>query len=342
MKIAIISLTDKGAETGGRISNGFGQNNTVKRFSFTSCQDAERYSDIRSLTSELFGSYEIIVFVCAVGIAVRMIAPHVSSKLTDPAVVAVDEQGKFAVPLLSGHIGGANAAAEKIAEYIGATPVITTATDIGRRFSPDSFAKANDLIIKDINMAKVISSAVLRGERIGVESELPLINIPEEIAPDCECAYGICISGNSSRNPFMHTLNLIPRNIIIGIGCRKGVSESVLESRIINALCFAGIEPERLCAAATIDIKSDEPAIISFCKKYDIPLRVFTSEEIMKVEGEFTSSEFVRNTVGADNVCERSAAACGGKIIMKKNAGDGVTCAAAEINKALDFERKIL
>lgn len=115
-------------------------------------------SSLRDWTGRRFAQSDAIIFIGACGIAVRSIAPFVSSKKTDPAVVVIDEQGKFAISLLSGHIGGANELTEEISNLLHATPVITTATDINNKFAVDVFAKTNGCYISDMTMAKEISA----------------------------------------------------------------------------------------------------------------------------------------------------------------------------------------
>ena len=113
---------------------------------------------------KLFQAHSALIFVGSVGIAVREIAPHVRSKATDPAVISLDELGKFVIPILSGHIGGANALAARLADALGATPVITTATDINHRFSVDTWATCHGCAISSLAAAKQVSAAVLEGD----------------------------------------------------------------------------------------------------------------------------------------------------------------------------------
>ncbi|MGN0587197.1 MAG: cobalt-precorrin 5A hydrolase [Oscillospiraceae bacterium] len=344
MKIAVISITEKGRLLSRKITAFLNEKHSVERFCFHTHSDeiAHSFDDISSLTAKLFIGYDALIFVCACGIAVRSIAPHIVSKTCDPAVIVIDDCGKFAVPILSGHIGGANCLAGLISENIGAVPVITTATDVGGRFSPDSFAKANGLIITDINAAKEIAAAVLDGEKIGLCSDYPCENIPSEFLPDGACRTGICISADRSKKPFDVTLSLVPRNIIVGIGCKRNTSCDTIETHIVHCFETAGIDLDRLCAAATIDIKADEKGLIEFCQKYKINLLTFSADELMKVSGSFSCSGFVLEKTGTDNVCERNAVKAGGKLILPKTTGSGVTAALAEFPVTLDFERKVL
>lgn len=139
------------------------------------------------------------------------------------------------------------------------------------------------------------------------------------------------------------TLCLVPKNIVIGIGCKKGACINTIEKTVMTALENADIQPDRVCGAATIDLKSSEPGLLEFCEKYGITPVFYTADELMEVAGDFSTSDFVKQVTGADNVCERSAVrASGGNIVMPKYADNGVTVAAAEIPVTIDFERKML
>lgn len=118
----------------------------------------------RAIYGVCFSSMDALIFVGACGIAVREIAPYVKSKKTDPAVVCIDEAGQFVIPLLSGHIGGANALAEKLAEKLDATAVVTTATDVRGKFAVDAWAARHGCAISDMGLAKAVSAAILEGD----------------------------------------------------------------------------------------------------------------------------------------------------------------------------------
>lgn len=343
MKAAIISLTENGRIIAEKIASGLGKKHICTRYAFEKhCdENAISFSDMNLLTAELFHSQDALIFICACGIAVRMIAPHIVSKTTDPAVISIDERGKFAVPLLSGHIGGANALAERTAEIIGAVPVITTATDIGGLFSPDSFAKANHLHICEMNIAKEIASLIINGEKIGFFSRYPYKNLPERFFGETK-NIGICISDDTSESSFEITLHLVPKNISVGVGCRKNTPPDAFEEFIFKMLDKNNIPIWRVGTVNTVLIKKDEAAILQLCRKNDLPLRFYSPQELMSVDGEFSHSDFVMKTTGADNICERSAAANGGRIIVPKYAENGMTFAAAEEEICIDFERKIL
>ena len=230
-----------------------------------------------------------------------------------------------------------------LADALGNTAVITTATDVGGQFSPDSFAVANGFIITDLAAAKEIAAEVLDDEKVGFSTEYRHGGLPDELTEFGICRTGIYVGTESDVKPFDVTLRLVPRNIVLGIGCKKGTSAEAVETAVSRALAEAGIDAERVCQVATIDLKAREEGLLGFCGRRDIDLRTYTAEELMAVKGDFDSSEFVRETTGADNVCERSAVLCsGGKLVLRKTAFDGVTVAAAEAPVYLDFERNVL
>lgn len=275
---------------------------------------------------KIFKKADLIVFFTAAGIAVRSIAPYIEHKSKDPAVVVVDECGKYAVSLLSGHHGGANDYAVRIAASIGAEPVITTATDREGKFAVDEFAAKNNLAVTDWEAAKRVSAHVLEGGNV------------------------ICRAENSKKSSIKiiteqnETLILAAKNIYIGIGCKKGTDSSRIEAAIDRALDMADISLINVAGIASIDLKADEPGLMEVCGKLNLELEVFSAKELSCVKGSVSSSEFVEKVTGVDNVCERSAvlASFGGKLILKKQIFDKVTVALAERHMDMEDMRRQL
>lgn len=343
-KAAVISLTERGRALSAYIKSAVNCFE-ITRFCFFkhSDEDAVSFDDMSKLTGEIFNEYDALVYVCASGIAVRMTAPFLVSKRSDPAVIVIGEQGTHVIPVLSGHIGGANAFAELIAEKIGAEAVITTATDTGGRFSPDSFAVANDLLITDFYAAKKIASAVLEGKKIGFKCGLPYDFLPDDLVVSEDTEFGIIVGDVSVSSLYSTTLYLQPKNIVIGIGCKKGTPADDISEAVRKAFSDNGISQGRICKAASIDLKADEAGLLEYSHNTGISLVTYSSEELMKVKGDFTKSEFVRSVTGVDNVCERSAVLfSGGKLVIRKTALNGVTVAAAEMPVEIDFKKKVI
>lgn len=322
------------------------------------CSSLPDISEERSLPECVQEGFErgvdAIVFLCAAGIAVRAIAPCIRHKSTDPAVLVVDETGKFCISLLSGHAGGANELAERIGKLIGALPVITTATDREHKFAVDDFARKNGLVITDWKLAKRISAAILEGERIEIQSDILAEGIlPKELhwkepgekdsegaeRKTCREKLGICISYRQSENPVsVDTLQLIPRLVAVGIGCRKGTSEEKIDKAVEQCLREERIRPEAVFVVASIDLKREEEGILSYCSRKGIQFLTYSSDTLRQVPGEFTDSPFVEQITGVSNVCERSAvAASGGSLICRKRIYEGVTVALAEKKGSVVF-----
>ena len=177
MKIASIAFTENGAKIVKMLVREIGVKGYV--FEKYKTDGLETFNNVSSLVRDIFKKYNAIVFVGACGIAVRSIAPCVKDKAKDPAVVVVDEKGNFAIPILSGHIGGANDLSEKIATLTSGVAVITTATDINKKFSVDTFAVRNNLHIGDTKLIKEISSRILNDKKVGLYTDYELKNVPD-------------------------------------------------------------------------------------------------------------------------------------------------------------------
>ena len=285
---------------------------------------------------ESFSSSELMVFVGSCGIAVRKIAPYVHDKRTDPAVLCVDELGTFVIPLLSGHIGGANALARKLAESLHATPVITTATDINRKFSVDTWATEHGCAISSMKLAKAVSAAILEGD-IPLKSDFPIVgNLPNGVIPGENGNLGIYLT-ITDKEPFENTLRLTPKLLHLGIGCRRGTEKEAIANAVEQVFRENGLDFRAVKCAASIDLKQDEEGLLSFCKEQNIPIHFYTAEELTALPGEFTPSPFVRKVTGVDNVCERSALVGADNLIVKKTACHGVTVAVAMENWEVHF-----
>ena len=291
-------------------------------------------------TGELFESCDAIVFVGACGIAVRAIVPYVVSKTSDPAVLVIDERGQHVISLLSGHIGGANGLTWRIAEAIGADPVITTATDVNNRFSVDAWAAKNGLLIGEMDLAKKFSAEILKRD-LPFYSELPVDGaLPEGIVLSQDGDLGAAVTFRTT-GPYQDTLRLIPKCLHLGIGCRRGTPVQRIRSLTEDTLAEYGIDLRAVRQIASIDVKSDEEGLLTFVEAIDVPVQFYSAEQLRQIQGDFTPSAFVQSQVGVDNVCERAAmcsAGEGAKLIVKKTAADGVTVAVAQENRRLTFE----
>ncbi len=308
MNTAIAAFTHRGVNLALRLA-GFleGRVFAPQRFSRDGVNVID--SPLSEWAGKMFREASALIFVSACGIAVRAVAPHVKDKMNDPAVVVIDESGRFVVPLLSGHVGGANDLARKIAAFLHAVPVITTATDVNNLVAVDEWAVKNDCAIENPGAVKSVSGSLLEGYPVGVA--VTYENIPV---------------------PFPITLMLRPRVLVLGAGCKRGVSPEDFESSAMDFLKGAGVSVMSLKALATIDIKRDEPAMKIFAESHNIPLVTFAADELNTLKGSFTASERVRHFTGTDNVCERSCVLCageGGVLLRSKTVYNGITFALA-------------
>ncbi len=285
----------------------------------------------------MFEDADAMIFVSSCGIAVREIAPFVHDKRSDPAVICIDELGGFVIPILSGHIGGANELAGELAVFLGAAPVITTATDINHRFSADAWAARNGFIIDDMRMAKEISAAILEKD-LPLLCDLPVVSdYPKGTFPGKDGDIGIYI-GWENRKPFSKTLHLIPPVLNLGIGCRKGISETAIRTAVNMVSEQFHIDKRAIREAASIDMKADEPGLLGFCHDEGIQIHFFSADSLRNVQGSFSHSDFVKEVTGVDNVCERAAMKLSDRLIVPKTAVNGVTIAVGEIIREVNFE----
>lgn len=287
-------------------------------------------------TSTQFAQADALIFVGAAGIAVRAIAPHCKSKATDPAVVVLDECGQFAVPLLSGHLGGANALARALAEACGAIPVITTATDANGVFAVDEWAKAQGCAVLEPERIKLVSGALLAGHTVRLASDWPVQGTPpagvDPARTPAEADFALTLS------PAGDALHLVPRIGVLGIGCRRGTCAEQLEAAFADFCARHGLAPACITAVASIDLKADEAGLLAFCRAHGWPITFYSAEQLRALSGPFTPSPFVQSVTGVDNVCERAAVlASGGCIRIPKQAGGGVTLALALCPYAPDW-----
>lgn len=370
MKISCIGFTDKGLETARKIQAALVQNNSNMVDLWSGKKGIRSGEGVKTVennvhtwTIDHFYTEDAIVFVGAVGTAVRMIAPVVSSRLKDPAVIVVDEAGKWAVALLSGHIGGANHLTRQIAEGIGAQAVITTDADLEHRFDAGLFAKDNDMKIEDPELAGEISSAILDERPVGFWSD-PLFPIqgaaPDELSiypPETELYdeengqerpdLGVCVSLSGQKTVFRNSLSLIPRAVVLGVNCKKGTEPAELERFLFNFLDVSGVSLDAVFRVAGIDVRVQEPAIRIFCRKYDLPFETYTAPQLIRVPGKFKPSSLVEMTVGVDNICERAAVLGAmnrelpGKLIAEKRSYGGMSAALALAGRDYCWEKPL-
>ena len=299
----------------------------------------EKKVDLHAFTRQAFAESDLLVFVGAAGIAVRAIAPYIHSKLTDPAVVSVDDGAQFCIPLLSGHIGGANRFARRIAEITGAVAVVTTATDVHGLFAVDDWAARQGYFLENPGAAKRISANLLAGKPVGVCCEFPLEgNLPAGVIqgkfpPD----FRVTLHTGEGDPEILH---IVPPFAVLGIGCRKQTPAEKIEQAFSSFCRENRLSPHAFSRVCSIDLKQKEAGILSFCSQHGLEFVTYSAQQLAALQGAFTSSAFVSKVTGVDNVCERAAvlgAGSGGKLLVKKTVFEGVTLAAAVTAQTVCF-----
>ena len=346
MKVAFIAFTRRGYETmqnlavnmalsSPRIGDEFTLT-TTKRLADEVGLDS--FDDLGVWTGERFADSDALVFIGATGIAVRAIAPHVRDKFSDPAVVSVDEAGQFAVPMLSGHVGGANDLAREVAAAIGARAVVSTATDVNGLFAVDEWARKQGLALVERQIAKEVSACLLDGGTVGFASDIAVEGaLPSGVEEDPH-ELGIKVGLDTADCPFAHTLHLVPRVVTVGVGCKRGTDAAALEAFVRGALANAHVSPAAVARVASIDVKRDEEAVFALARALGCEPVFYSAEQLAAVEGIFASSDFVRAAVGVDNVCERAAVAGGARLIGGKEAHEGMTVALGQDEASVRFD----
>ncbi|PID89484.1 MAG: cobalt-precorrin 5A hydrolase [Bacteroidia bacterium] len=282
---------------------------------------------LKTFCGSLFEKHDALIFIMATGIVVRSIAPWIRHKTKDPAVLVIDDKGTHVISLLSGHLGGANALTLKVAELISAKPVITTSSDVNKRTSVDMLAQKYGLLIDSMSDAKDITAIIVNGGTVALDDDCQIINEP--IRQEAGTTIGKIIVSNKAhiaeQLPFV---KLIPKNIILGLGCRKGILPSKFMDFINDTLKVHNIDKRSIRLIASIDVKKEERAILEAGKTLNVPCQFYSAESLQEVDDLFEGSAFVKQTVGVASVSTCSAytaAKKSGIFLAKKIKKEGMT-----------------
>ncbi|MCW2631432.1 MAG: precorrin-3B C17-methyltransferase, partial [Pseudonocardia sp.] len=324
MTIALFAVTAGGRRAAGQVADALGEDAVVVT------------EPVRDALPNLWPTLDAAVFFLAIGASVRLIAPLLADKRTDPGVVCVDEGRRFVVALTGGHAGGANELAERVAAVLGATPVITTASDSTATTPLDELVQLLDATaVGDLAAAGV---AVLDGEPVRLVNPLrfPVPPLPPNVSPHAERpSHTIVIDDRMAHQP-AHTLRLVPRTLVVGIGSARGGSETAVRAALARLSSKHGLDLRAVRAYATVDLKADEAGILAATAP--APLLTYAADELAAVDVP-TPSEVVRAAVGTPSVAEAAAILgardlAGGapvELVAAKIIGDNVTVAATRI-----------
>lgn len=345
--IALWVVTPKGLELAKKLQAGMPR---AVLFRPVRVPDAVTGDNTRTFTrlveavAEQFHRFGGHIFIMATGIVVRSIAPHLHAKTVDPAVVVVDELGRYAISLLSGHIGGANHLASLAARVLDAAAVITTATDIHGKPAIDLLAQETGLGIENPGTIKEVNMALLTGLPVRVydpwgwllprfPAAVPLLESGLE-SIDFSASAAVWVD-DRIRSLDPRILVLRPPSLVAGIGCNRNTQEREVREFLYHVLDRFQLCGGSLSCLASIDIKSNEAGLLALAAEMELPLEFFTKEELSRVEDAPTPSALVKKHVGVNSVCEAAAILASrkghpkGRLIVPKQISRNVTVAIA-------------
>lgn len=348
MKVAIISVTKNGARLAGRLAGRLGcEAELYAKTGRGEAAAATAYDSLSELVGAICANYDGLIFIMAAGIVVRVIAPHIRDKRSDPAVVVMDETGQYAISLLSGHLGGANDLAWQVARAVGAKPVITTATDVLQRPAADVLAVRLGLKIEPFDRLKAINAAIVDGEQVAffIDRDLANLDYYLHLAADAgveladmerldagEYAAAVVVTDKQLTLQKQHIF-LRPPTLAVGVGCRRGATGADIQAALGDACRRIGRSKLSIAAIGTCPAKENEPGLVAAAQELATQLKVFGNEELQRCidRHQLATSDFVKQQIGVGNVCESAALLAGqaNQLLLPKTVYNNITIAIA-------------
>lgn len=347
MDFAIVAITEGGGRLARRIAAEAGTGEVYLPERLRCDDDGHYFSEpLAAVLPGLFERFKGLVCIMATGIVVRLLAPHLRGKARDPAVVVLDEAGRFVISLLSGHLGGGNELARELAELLGGQAVITTATDVNGLPAWDEVARREGLTVEPLANIVSLNSLLLQGattvlvdrrERVaGHYAELPWVLRAANFAAALKMEAAGRVFVTHRHIPQVEErkdlLLLRPRDLVLGIGCNRGTSADEIEAAVRLELRQAFLAFASLGRVASITDKCNEDGLIQFARRHDLPLEFHSVEALNAVAAPSPPSAHALAAVGAKGVCEPAAllSAAGGALLVHKKKVGNVTLAVAE------------
>lgn len=351
MKIAIIAITRNGSVIGKKLLSSLNcaELHVSARYACESDHTVRSFEPtaLKEVLNSLWNRVDGFIFIMSTGIVVRLVAPLLRSKSSDPAITVMDDQGRFSISLLSGHLGGANELTERCAAITGSSAVITTATDAAGLPSFDMLAKEMGWGIDNICHVKNLNTLLLDNRQIAVVDHSGHtrkyfqgrgnLSFHDSIGHATESmAEGYLFVTSRQLAPEevpANALILRPRNLVLGIGCNRGTSMEEIELFVTLQMHQLQLCPECIQSIATAEAKSDEDGLIAYAKKVGIPLKLFSSTELNRVVVTTPPSRHALDAIGATGVAEPAAilASGGGRLLLNKVKTKNLTLAVAEL-----------
>ncbi len=310
------------------------------------------YQKLAEVFAGGLASYDGLIFIMATGIVVRTLAPHLVSKLSDPAVLVMDDGGRNIISLLSGHLGGANRLTAYLASQLGANPVITTATDVNNLLAPDVVAADLQCVPAPKKNLPLFNGSLLTGQRLiyWVDSQLKarenyeavlqrhqidyrlVGNLSEAIAEISSKELYVVLTSQAENLPSgENILYLQPRRLIAGVGCRRNTAKELIAQALAEACGSIGWGTGRISQLASTVVKADEVGLLAMAKELQVPIEFFENQQMAEMieKYQLKESDFVKKTIGIGNICEAAALCCvpQGRIALNKHKYEKVTVA---------------
>lgn len=293
-------------------------------------------TNLGELMPQVWREYDGLVCVMAAGIVVRCIAPLVSDKERDPGVVVVDEAGAFAVSLLSGHLGGANDLARRVAAITGGQAVITTTSDVLGHTALDLWAREMGLAVEDRMALTHASATLVNSGSLRIYSEIPVDSLPADFVAVHESESADCIVSHRVAAWPEGILVLRPRHLVVGIGCNRGTASEQIAAAVEEACAVHSLSPLAIRNLASIDVKADEAGLLAFAEERGLAIDFYSKDELNRVAG-ISPSEAVLRATGAQGVAEPAALLSSGaeNLLVRKMKWKDVTIAIAQAPSTL-------
>ncbi|CAM3265511.1 cobalt-precorrin 5A hydrolase [Vagococcus fessus] len=347
-KVAIVALTEVGRKQAQVIRRQFTSADIYvpeKRIK----QSSEKVLPAKKVKESLqllFRDYDYLICIMATGIVVRSLDGVLEDKRYDPAILVLDEKAQFVISLLSGHIGGANDLTRELAHRLEAIPVITTATDTQNVTALDLIAKEVEGWYENFRENTLEFNSLLASHAsVGFYQDkdyiqdtrgLTVLKNLELIPCDLD---GLIVVSPQLKLPKLYDIlipkvQVIPKNYILGMGSRKGVSDSIVNQAFTIFCELHNIHYRSIKEIVSIDVKKNEIGLINLANKLNCPFNTYSKEELEEASYFYPSSEFVKKNVGIGNVASASAhVASNGKVLSERFSYQGVTIVLAQVTK---------
>jgi cobalt-precorrin 5A hydrolase len=357
MKIALIAITKHGVEHARALKAKLpGAEFWVSEKQKELAGDADgTFATIKDFTASAWGSYDGLVYHVSLGAVVRTIAPFLKGKDVDPAVVTVDDGKRFAISVLSGHVGGANELTEQVAAALGAAPVVTTASDARATLAVDILGRELGWILEDKANVTPVSAAVVNEKPVALVQECGQKNwwtrptplpanihvfgsVGEALKSGRKFEGWLVISDRSTEalmtdlgGVWSRTVVYRPRTLHLGMGCDAGADFDEVLGLVLGSLLEAGLSAKCVAALASIDIKAKEECLFQLAEKLGAPQVFFTRDELNTLKPKSALNPLVMKYTGALGVCEPAAmlSAGTGDLVMLKHKSKRATLAVA-------------